>query len=362
MPRNGTFAPEVGTVVRLRSLGFLFLLALSPPLLAETQGDEVETCLGCHGDKSASMKLPSGEEQSLYVSRESFGKSVHGAAHQGCTGCHPVQAEVPHPEIKAKNKADFALGFREACKTCHFENYTKALDGVHFKVLAKGGGAPFCVDCHGAHDIAKPNEPRTKVSDTCGSCHSDIAEVYLKSVHGRLLVEKNNHDVPVCTDCHHTHDIADPRTTDWRLKTVELCSGCHANKTMMAKYGLSTNVLKSYLSDFHGMSASLYREQKGEPRAVTALCVDCHGTHDIVKVKDSGSKVLEANLEKTCAKCHPGASKNFPAAWLSHYEPSPKRAPLVWAVGVFYKIFIPFVIGGLVLQILLSLWRVMVNR
>jgi hypothetical protein len=39
-----------------------------------------------------------------------------------------------------------------------------------------------------------------------------------------------------------------------------------------------------------------------------------------------------------------------------------KRAPLVWAVGVFYKIFIPFIIGGLCLQILLHLWRVMVNR
>ena len=72
--------------------------------------------------------------------------------------------------------------------------------------------------------------------------------------------------------------------------------------------------------------------------------------------------MLQANLQKTCAKCHPGAPKNFTGAWLSHYQPSPKRAPLVWAVGVFYKIFIPFLIGGLVLQILLHLWRVMVNR
>jgi hypothetical protein len=72
--------------------------------------------------------------------------------------------------------------------------------------------------------------------------------------------------------------------------------------------------------------------------------------------------VLKANLQKTCAKCHTGATQNFPAAWLSHYEPSLKKAPLVWAVGVFYKIFIPFIIGGLCLQILLHLWRVLVNR
>ncbi len=35
---------------------------------------------------------------------------------------------------------------------------------------------------------------------------------------------------------------------------------------------------------------------------------------------------------------------------------------LVYGVGVFYKIFIPFIIGGLVLQILLHLWRIVVNR
>jgi hypothetical protein len=29
---------------------------------------------------------------------------------------------------------------------------------------------------------------------------------------------------------------------------------------------------------------------------------------------------------------------------------------------VFYWIFIPFVVGGLILQILLHLWRVVVNR
>jgi hypothetical protein len=65
---------------------------------------------------------------------------------------------------------------------------------------------------------------------------------------------------------------------------------------------------------------------------------------------------------KTCRKCHPGASDSFPDAWLSHYEPSLKRAPMVYAVKLFYMIFIPFIIGGLILQMLLHLWRVVVNR
>ena len=64
----------------------------------------------------------------------------------------------------------------------------------------------------------------------------------------------------------------------------------------------------------------------------------------------------------TCAKCHEGATENFPAAWLSHYEPTLEKAPLVWLVKVGYMILIPFMIGGLCLQILLHLWRVVVNR
>ena len=71
---------------------------------------------------------------------------------------------------------------------------------------------------------------------------------------------------------------------------------------------------------------------------------------------------MKVNLVQVCRKCHPNATENFPAAWLSHYEPSPDKAPLVYYVKLFYQIFIPFVILGLLLQILLHIWRVVVNR
>jgi hypothetical protein len=123
----------------------------------------------------------------------------------------------------------------------------------------------------------------------------------------------------------------------------------------MAKYGLSTNVLQTYLADFHGATATLRS-------SVTALCTDCHGVHDIEERGAETSKVLRANLVRTCQRCHPEASDTFPDAWLSHYEPSMSRAPLVYAVRVFYVLLIPFMIGGLALQILLHLWRMVVNR
>ena len=131
----------------------------------------------------------------------------------------------------------------------------------------------------------------------------------------------------------------------------------------MQRYGLSTAVLETYVDDFHGMTASLQRDEApGANRTFAAICTDCHGVHDITKTDDPDSRVMRGNLVKTCQQCHTGATENFPAAWLSHYEPSWGRAPIVYGVKVLYAILIPFMMAGLVLQILLHLWRVVVNR
>jgi len=65
---------------------------------------------------------------------------------------------------------------------------------------------------------------------------------------------------------------------------------------------------------------------------------------------------------KRCQKCHADATANFPDSWVSHYEPNIKKAPMVYLVDLGYKIFIPFMIIGLLLQIVLHLWRYAVNR
>lgn len=276
-------------------------------------------------------------------SPDALPQSVH--AKLACEDCHTKTGEVPQ------------------CRPCHFENYTKTLDSVHQQAVARGDRtAPVCVDCHGSHDVKKAAAQRTAVSQTCAKCHAGIANAYTSSVHGRALTEGNT-DVPVCTDCHHAHDVAGPRKTEWELRTPELCGSCHSNEAVMKKYGLSTKVLSTYLSDFHGKTAALRRHQ-GTPATggVVARCTDCHGVHDIQKSNASTSPVIQANLLKTCRQCHADATANFPAAWLSHYEPSLHQAPLVYAVKLGYAVIIPFMIGGLGLQIVLHLWRLMANR
>lgn len=343
------------------TLPILLLIAIATSE-AETLPQEVEFCLGCHSDSALELTLKSGERRSLFVDAERFARSIHGEMLQ-CTDCHSDIETYPHPEREFANLREFTLAYYESCKGCHFDNYTKTMDSVHYAVLAKGDlSAPLCVDCHGAHDVMSPDVPRSRISKTCSRCHREVYYQYVQSVHGEALVQAENVDVPVCTDCHRSHDIRDPKTASFHLRTPELCARCHSDETLMKKYSLSTNVLQTYLKDFHGMTASFYREEQITPAAFTAVCTDCHGVHDILRVRDPRSAVMKVNLVKVCRKCHPDATENFPAAWLSHYEPSPEKAPLVYYVKLFYQMFIPFVVLGLALQVLLHIWRVVVNR
>jgi predicted CXXCH cytochrome family protein len=323
---------------------------------------EQEDCLGCHTDASQTFTLQSGEKLPLSIDQAAFARSVHGE-NLRCTDCHSDKtSDHATGEVKFKSRREVTRAYYEQCKGCHFANYTKTLDGVHYAVMSKGNPkAALCVDCHGAHDISRPAQPRTRISGMCSRCHQVEADVYAKSVHGRAAA--GNPDVPVCTDCHKAHDTTDPRDGALAMRTPEICGRCHSDAKLMKKYNLSTEVVATYLADFHGMSATFQKGQRKEDgKRLAAVCTDCHGVHDIQKAEDPRSAVMAANLQKTCARCHAGASDTFPRAWLSHYPPSLEKAPLVWLVQAFYRLMIPFMVGGLVLQIGLHLWRVVVNR
>lgn len=325
--------------------------------------NEVETCLSCHGMEGLSLTLASKEEMSLYIDKKEFARSVHGDK-LTCTDCHGDVSAYPHPKRPFKTRREYTIALYESCKRCHFANYTKTLESVHYDLLSKGDSrAPVCVDCHGYHNVTRPDQPRTRVSKSCSKCHQPIYSTYLNSVHGKALVIEDNQDVPVCTDCHTAHTIADPRTTAFLVRTPELCGKCHADDRLMDKYGISTKVLKTYLSDFHGMTVSFYKKQQTQDiSSFKAVCTDCHGVHDIARADDPNSSVMKANILATCKRCHPDATANFSSAWLSHYDPSPKKSALVYYVKLFYKIMIPLMVGGLFVQIFLHIWRVVVNR
>ena len=323
--------------------------------------DASSECISCHGIKELAVTLPSKEVLHLYVDPATIASSVHGGKLE-CTDCHRDLTSYPHPPRQFDNLRSFRISQYELCQRCHFANYTKTLDSVHFNKLSQGvSNSPVCTDCHGAHNIAPPDQPHSQISKTCSACHRQVYETYIQSVHGAALVQ-DNPDVPVCTNCHRVHDIQNPLTAEFRVQSVQLCSTCHSDKEMMSKYGISTQVTATYLKSFHGMSVSLSGE-RGEKREIAEpVCTDCHGTHDIKNVSSAASPIIKENLVTTCQKCHPGASANFPTSWIGHYEPSLQKEPAVFLIRWFYKLLIPFIIGGLLVHILLDLWRVITNR
>ncbi len=320
------------------------------------------SCIDCHKNPDLSMTLGNGEKLSLTVNEDEMGQSVHEGK-LSCTDCHSRITGFPHKKVQFNSKREYSVSQYEACKRCHFANYTKTLDSMHYKVMEAGNqSAPLCTDCHGYHNVSVPNEPRTKISLSCGKCHKDVYDTYTKSVHGTALMNGGNEDVPVCTDCHGAHVIRDTASASFRNNTPEMCAKCHSDTTMMSKYGLSPNVFKTYAQDFHGATVALTKQQNGNSWTSAAVCSDCHGVHNIKSFKNEDPTQVRQDVMVACLKCHPDASKNFPDAWMGHYELSLEKTPLPFLVRSFYWVMIPFMLGGLLLHIVVDLWRIARNR
>lgn len=339
--------------------GAAFLIALGVWFgsfsLAQAQGPvDNGTCLQCHSNPDLKMTLPSGEPLSLYVDGDVFHGSIHGTLNISCVQCHKDIQGYPHPPSNYVDRRDVTLQNYRTCEGCHAENYRETLDSMHQVALAGGNrNAAVCTDCHTAHAVTVPGEPRTRIPQTCAQCHSTISDQYVKSVHGEALFNDNNPDVPTCIDCHGVHTMDNPTTAAFRLNSPEICAKCHTDAAIMSKYGISTNVLNTYISDFHGTTVELFAKQHPDQATNKPVCYDCHGVHDIKSTQDPASTVsTQENLLQTCRKCHPDATTaSFTSAWMSHYEASPEKYPLVYYVNLFYWIIIPLTIGALLIFI-----------
>lgn len=347
--KTGSFRKLIAGIVG--GVALILLSAWSASAAAPDQAGN-EACLACHSNKSMATTSTKGERIALYVDAQALDKSVHGTQ-VSCQGCHSDIEGYPHPKQSIPDRRSYALDRYTLCKKCHSVVYQTALDSVHGQVLTNSNqNAPICTDCHGYHDVAKPDEPRTLVSQTCAACHTPIYNDYVGSVHGKALVEENNGDVPVCTDCHGIHNIKEASTASFRIESPEVCAGCHTNKELMGKYNISTDVYQTYRQEFHGMTAQFYKVNFPTIWCYKAVCTDCHGVHGIKKPSDPTSSVAKANLTTTCGKCHEGANETFTEAWTGHLPPTPERGLVIWAVQAAWAwVVIPMTIGGMVIHV-----------
>lgn len=337
--------------------------------VAKLQTGSNAICLGCHNKPGMTLKLANGDVVSLTVDSNAYGMGVHGAKNMSCTNCHVDITGFPHNAVTAQSAREFTLQYRETCKACHTDQYKQTADSMHTKALDAGNqNAASCADCHNPHTQPKLTgtdgkvlpATRAMIPQTCARCHSTIYQDYAQSVHGKGILENNNTDVATCTDCHGVHQISDPTKAAFRNSSIQMCAKCHTDAKLMDKYGLSTGVLNTYVSDFHGTTVTLFNKQSPDEPTNKPVCYDCHGIHNIVRPNDpvKGLQVKE-NLLLTCRKCHPDANLNFPSSWLSHYTPSAQKWPLVYYVNLVYMILIPLVIGAMLFFVLTDVYRKM---
>ncbi len=363
----------------LLGLGLLLLAALGgyrhPTVAAQlSQSASNDTCLACHSMEGMQKNFADGSLLVLTIDKERFAQSVHAAEGLTCVSCHTDIAGFPHPEVKAQNAREYTIQQVSLCKQCHTEQFEKSMDSVHQKALDAGNAnAAVCIDCHNPHQQSRLKDPQTGqtlpemrvlIPQTCARCHSSIYNTYRNSVHGTALTEENNPDVPTCIDCHGIHNIPNPTTAQFRNDIPLLCARCHTDPKRMSKYGLSTEVLNTYVADFHGTTITLFEKVSASQPSNKAVCIDCHGIHDISRVNDPQTGIaIKQNLLLRCQRCHPDATtETFTDAWLGHYIPNPQKYPLIYYVNLFYKIFIPTVLGGMAIFVASDIYRTLRER
>ncbi|MEW5940501.1 MAG: cytochrome c3 family protein [Chloroflexota bacterium] len=348
-------------------MGLLAGRVVAAPASSVPSADNSQ-CLSCHSQPNKILRIGINTIL-LTMDAAKFKESIHGQNQLACTDCHVDISEFPHPDYSATNRREFQFALyestRQGCVKCHEGQTNDAMTGVHEQTLEIGNhNAALCADCHNPHYVEPAADlNREEIPDVCARCHSEIAATYKKSVHGEALLAESNPDVPNCVSCHGNHAIKDPRTVEFRNNTPLLCAQCHTNPDIMDKYEISTDVLDTYVSDYHGTTVALFEQTSPDLPTNKPVCTDCHGIHDISKPDDPQTGIgLKENLLVKCQRCHPGASANFPDAWMSHYIPSPDKYPLVFFVTLFYQLMIPGVIGGMLIFVASDIIRRLVNR
>jgi cytochrome b subunit of formate dehydrogenase len=238
-----------------------------------------------------------------------------------CTDCH-----LPH---KARKEIVALTVSDNSCLKCHQERDAYKVVGgdslsMHVARDELGrsvhGNIP-CVKCHSDIDprLDRPCEPSGKVD--CAACHAKISDEYYDSGHGQAYVA-GVEQAPYCSTCHGDHGVlarSDDASMTYRANVPELCGSCHREEggASVVSELAGVTALTDYSRSVHGRGLT----EKG--LLPSAVCIDCHSSHLILKHTDARSTVSPANLPATCAQCHRGIYKEFIKS--VHYSPDPRE-------------------------------------
>ncbi len=188
----------------------------------------------------------------------------------------------------------------EDCATCHTDTGGD-LPEVTSDDLAKSVHAGLdCTDCHETIEEIPHAEPLLPVD--CAGCHTDVGDIYKQHGRGKVGITEG---LPVCVDCHGTHDvrsIEDKHSGVNPLNLPTTCGRCHEDEDFTESHGIRfKHPVKVYSNSVHGRAAlgGIYS---------AATCNDCHSSegtaHLILPPGDIRSTINHFNIASTCGKCH----------------------------------------------------------
>ncbi len=215
-----------------------------------------------------------------------------------CMVCHETMSDAPSTLFKS----DVHFGKGITCAGCHGGNdasddMDKAMDkGAGFIGVPKGDEiSRMCARCHASEPV---------LGKYHSSLPTDQFEQLQGSVHGGLSTS-GKEMIAQCTTCHNAHGIVpvrDRTSPVHPLNIVKTCAKCHSDAAYIRQYdpALPVDQLEKYRTSVHGM-----RNARGD--AKVAECASCHGSHDILPVKDVNAKVYPSKIPSTCSSCHSDA-------------------------------------------------------
>lgn len=262
-------------------------------------------CLDCHTDKNIE---PHHEDSIFDMSEDGCGSchddvsgdyhlSIHYQNRLQCFDCHSKHRIQP-PPAGGKQQVEFCLKCHNKSSESDFKK------SIHYNKVLPRDGTMSCTSCHNgsAHQIKKAELSAAELHETCAACHNEPVRKFEKSLHGKAL-SGGKFLAPDCITCHGNHAILSGRNEDSKTYVMNipaLCGDCHKDGGRVSELESVSqrHVLEDYTESIHG--DGLFKRGL----TVTAVCVSCHYSHNILPHEDPESSINRNNIAGTCRQCH----------------------------------------------------------
>lgn len=220
-----------------------------------------------------------------------------------------------------------------------------------------------CLACHAKKDLSTSvNGVKTSLyvdpvqfeksihaTNTCTGCHNNLGGVpHSKVVYGKELMQQVNNR---CASCHVAAGKGYSQSAHAEQTAIgnnaATCMDCHGSHQILKNNDPASPVYRLNVPTTctvchqgnvkEAYNYSFHGTSVGLGYKKSATCVDCHGSHLILGPGNPKSTVNKQNVPQTCAQCHLQAQPNF-AKGNEHVVPQDKvNAFPLW---IIWKIFI----------------------